>query len=1084
MTNEVDFPRGKPSFKKSKTSTSKTRKDNAPITAIFKKSQVKKKTGKKSKKVRSKSHGEEKSKILIEPVTIKNFATDTVILATVVKISDYEIDLVTCGGILVTAPIFNISKAYSSAVENFMESQSSPPNKPQSMFFPGQTLPVKYLETQKCKDSGKFDKFIVSLNPSDLYQDVVIDGLKPFASQIILSAAVDSVEDHGYLMDVGVSGIKGFLPHSEASDVVKKLGLKRLPVGSVCLCAGVSLDARVLKLSASDKKMAKSLITGNDAILPLPMLLPGTRVEARIMEITDKGLELILGNEHTGYVYRDYLKSEWDLARVNYKIADVIPVTVLFVHPISRLVSCSLRPVPSVELYEKLRMKSGDKIESAQVVHIDEIGNLILKKDKMKLFAPTRQISDSYIDELKIRDQYPIGSKHDCVVQIVSYLDSLVRVSLRSSLVEVSGSVSSDHIKPGSVVQGRVVKMTSRGLLLSIGYRLNVFIKNIHLTDAINVAHPEKLFPLDKEVKCRILEIDRSHDPINILGTCKKTLIRLKEDQILDSIEKATSDFETTGVVVLSNKSGVLLEFFNGLRGFISHVLLVAHANIEESFKLGQLVKCRVISADSSNNRISLSLASQDRHDIEKLTEISRQVSKKTAASVNKKSLEDTREERPKRKRTDSSGSDSKSAKRTQESTSDRVDEAQKINSQPTTESVKPAKGKSASRVRQLIPQIKSTHTKDVQDEVKKIQSNLGKSFLEQINSLAKGELDELTGEAGSGDKSTKSAPKDQVTAIEPLSKLSRVEKSMMIQNTESAIRAKETILADLSKEPESEEELDRLVTTHPTSSFYWLKYMTFMVGQGDLEKTRAISEKALASIPSINDDERFNIWVAKINLEFHFGDDETLKEVSRRALMAMDSLKVYTHLAKMYSEAKRYDEAAKIYDTMLKKFKSNKDVWIDYGLFYYTSGKFEMARKLMQRSFDSLAKRDHLDVISKFAQLEFKFGEIEKGKNLYESLLANNPRRTDTWLLYLAMLVKYCLTSSQSNDSTKSDVIESIRSVFERAIEVIDNSKKVQPILVKYLQFEETYGSSSNVSRIKHKLNQENGQEEFFYDC
>lgn len=1113
VTNEIDFPRGK--GKKESTKERKKRRFNdINVDALFKGTS---KQTKKSKKVKKNEDETTKiTKIYMEPVTIKNLANDTVILATVCKISDYEIDLVTCGGILVTAPIFNISKSYSSAVESFMESGSSPPNKPQSMFYLGQTLPVKFIEKQKSKESGHFDKFIVTLNPSDLYEDLVFAGLKPFASQITLSAAVESVEDHGYVMDIGVAGIKGFLSHSETSSLTKNLQVKKLSVGTVCLCTGISLDSRVLKLTTNESKMSKSVITGDDSLLPLSVLIPGTKVQARIMEIKDKGLQVILGNEHNGYVYRDYLASEWDLARVNYKIADVITVTILYVHPISRLVSCSLRPLPSPELYNKLHMRIGQKIESAQVVHIDEVGNVILKKGQVKLFAPSKQLSDSYMEEAKIREEFAIGSTHDCIVQVVSYLDSLVRVTLRPSLVKLGDTVDGDKIKAGDIVKGKVMKMTERGLLINIGYRLNVFIKRVHLTDATNISHPEKLFPVNKEVRCRIIEVDHSSDPINILGTCKKSLLELKSEQILDSIKKATPEFETTGVVVLSNKSGVLLEFFNGLRGFISKVLLVAHANIEESFKLGQLVKCRVINADSSNNRINLSLASQDRVDIEKLKEISRELAK--SQELNEVNTGKKGEKNGQKKEEKLSSKKQKTKSLINPSTSSVIksqssnkvglnNPKRKINTGEVTGvnsgkvcdssenkicSTEPGQTtkKVQRQIRQLLP-IRKVSSGLPQEVVKVDEStihNLGQSFLEQMNSLVKGgsssENQLATNESSEAESETDDI-NDQAGKGVKGNKLTRVEKSQLIQSNEANLRKKELDLANLAKEPETEEELERSVVSHPTSSFYWLKYMTYMLGQGELEKTRAISEKALASIPSTNDDEKFNIWVAKINLEFHFGTEETLKNVSSRALMAMDSLKVYTHLAKMYTENEKFTEATKTYETMLRKFKSNKIVWIEFGMFYYTTKQYDSARKLMQRSFDSLPKRDHLDIISKFAQLEFKVGEYEKGKNLFESLLANNPKRTDVWLIYLSMLIKYCLssTSSTTNSNIKNDTIESIRTIFERAIDVINQGKKLHPILVKYLQFEETYGSSSNATRIRHKLTESSSENEFTYN-
>jgi rRNA biogenesis protein RRP5 len=46
--------------------------------------------------------------------------------------------------------------------------------------------------------------------------------------------------------------------------------------------------------------------------------------------------------------------------------------------------------------------------------------------------------------------------------------------------------------------------------------------------------------------------------------------------------------------------------------------------------------------------------------------------------------------------------------------------------------------------------------------------------------------------------------------------------------------------------------------------------------------------------------------------------------------------------------------------------------------------------------------------MINKFGQLEFKYGDQERAKTLYEKLLASYPKRTDLWSIYIDMLIKY----------------------------------------------------------------------------
>ena len=48
------------------------------------------------------------------------------------------------------------------------------------------------------------------------------------------------------------------------------------------------------------------------------------------------------------------------------------------------------------------------------------------------------------------------------------------------------------------------------------------------------------------------------------------------------------------------------------------------------------------------------------------------------------------------------------------------------------------------------------------------------------------------------------------------------------------------------------------------------------------------------------------------------------------------------------------------------------------------------------------------VETIAKFAQMEFKFGEPERGKTMYENILSTYPKRTDLWSVYVDMVTKH----------------------------------------------------------------------------
>jgi len=57
--------------------------------------------------------------------------------------------------------------------------------------------------------------------------------------------------------------------------------------------------------------------------------------------------------------------------------------------------------------------------------------------------------------------------------------------------------------------------------------------------------------------------------------------------------------------------------------------------------------------------------------------------------------------------------------------------------------------------------------------------------------------------------------------------------------------------LLDVDREPQTDDEYGRLVTTSPHSSLCWLRYVAFKVSAADLDGARAIFDRALRTIPS-----------------------------------------------------------------------------------------------------------------------------------------------------------------------------------------------------------------------------------------
>ena len=232
----------------------------------------------------------------------------------------------------------------------------------------------------------------------------------------------------------------------------------------------------------------------------------------------------------------------------------------------------------------------------------------------------------------------------------------------------------------------------------------------------------------------------------------------------------------------------------------------------------------------------------------------------------------------------------------------------------------------------------------------------------------------------------------------------------------EEAARREQRVLDGEVEAPQTEEEFERLVVASPDSSLVWVQYMACCMQAGELERARAVARRALQRINFRLDEERLNIFLAWLNLENTFGTEDALAAVLKEALQCCDQYKVYTQLAAIYAQSGKAAEAEKIFKVMVRKFGKEKEVWIKFAVFYFKSNKLNDGRFLLQRSKQSLEEREHVDIATKFAQIEFRclgcpltiltitsrYGDPERGKTLFETILSNFPRRTDLWSVYV----------------------------------------------------------------------------------
>lgn len=261
------------------------------------------------------------------------------------------------------------------------------------------------------------------------------------------------------------------------------------------------------------------------------------------------------------------------------------------------------------------------------------------------------------------------------------------------------------------------------------------------------------------------------------------------------------------------------------------------------------------------------------------------------------------------------------------------------------------------------------------------------------------------------------------------------------------------------ARAPESVADFERMILGNPNSSVVWMNYMAFQLQLGEIDKAREIAERALKTINFREEMEKLNIWIAKLNLENTFGSPETLEEVFKQSCQYMDSYVMHMKMIGVYQMSAKVDEALSLFKAAAKKFGSEKvSIWVNWGEYLIDQQRADEAHAILASALQSLAKRDHIEVVKRFAQLEFKKGDPEQGRSLFEGLLADAPKKIDLWNVYVDQEIKH-------DDKTK------VEDLFERIISNVKITKKQAKFFFKkWLDFEENKNDTKTAEYVKAK--------------
>ncbi|KAI0603338.1 hypothetical protein F4775DRAFT_533283, partial [Biscogniauxia sp. FL1348] len=855
----------------------------------------------------------------------------------------------------------------------------------------------------------------------------------------------------------------------------------------------------------------------DDTISSIDDVFIGKITKAKIISIKSTQINVKLADNIQGRVDVSQVFDAWDKipnpkAPLNtFRVNNIITVRVLGVHDAKnhRYLPITHRSTHSVlELSAKpsdIRNDatpttlSLDKLEVGST-HLGFVNNVQQSSLWVNLSPHVRgkinslEISEDVSQLENLSKHYPVGSALRVRVLAVNPTDGRLDLSARSP--GSSTTITWDTIKKNMVLPGRITKVNERQVIVQLSDHVS---GPVHLIDMHDDYSEANTLSYSKYgiIRVSVADVDKSNKRLRLSARPSRVLnssLPVKDREVTDASQINTGDVIRGFVKNVSDKG-----LFVSLGGDVTAMVRISDLSDKflkewkDEFQVDQLVKGRITSVDRATGQIQMSLKASavekdfvpliNYHDIRKGQVVTGKVRKVEDFGVFIL--------------IDNSNNVSGLCHRS-EMAEKLVEDARKLFSEGDT-------------VKAVILSL--------DQQKKRISFGLKPSYFEDIDSSISGEESD-DDEDGAGaalyeddeDEDEDEEMQDAGSTVlikgtdNDVDESSEDDDTEMVDNADDetdaldtggfnwSVDALDTVDTadgnadqDLHATPEKRKkrrkpqiEVDRsgdlnafgprtavdyeqLLNRQPNSSELWIQYMALQMQVSELAKARAVAERAVTTIDSTEETEKLNVWVAYLNLEERFGNEETVNEIFKRACQVNDQQEVYQRLVSIYVQEEKTEKADELFQSLVKKFGGNSvDVWYNYAHWLHSvQNQPERARALLPRAVQALPDHSRFTLMTKFAALEFNSAnkDPERGRTAFEGLLSHYPKRFDLWSQLL-----------DHEDVPGADKAV-VRDVFERATKVKGlKPRAANKWFKRWADWEEKNGDTKSRERVSAK--------------
>jgi ribosomal protein S1 len=330
-------------------------------------------------------------------------------------------------------------------------------------------------------------------------------------------------------------------------------------------------------------------------------LAHGDIIDGVVVRVDPDEVLVDVGSKSEGVIAARELGIHGDPDTVELHAGDLIKVFVLQPENEDGNVVLSLRRARA----ESVWLKAQDKQTSGEPMEADvreqNKGGLIVNIMGLRGFLPTSQVARAYSSNLEELVNQRISVK---IIEVNRKRNRLI-VSQKAAYDEDRARQRSElfeRLKVGDVVRGKVSGLTSYGAFVNLGGADGL----IHISELSwdRIGSVADVLQVGQEVRVKVIKLDPEQARISL------SMRQLSEDPW----EQVTTRFRpgaiVEGEVTKIKKYGAFLQLGDGVEGLlhISELSWDHVERVEDVVQVGQPLRVKVLQADETRRRISLSL--------------------------------------------------------------------------------------------------------------------------------------------------------------------------------------------------------------------------------------------------------------------------------------------------------------------------------------------------------------------------------------------------------------------------------------------------------------------------------------------